>query len=113
MPVKMIALRTSSSNDDSKEYQAGQSFSVSNEREAARLERMRKAKRDIQKAEQRAPQPARGTLRTKVMTPEPAPTPVVAVEPTTETAVQQASPETPTIEPAGNRYRRNDMRAED
>lgn len=114
MAVKMVALRRYYHTDESKEYEAGQTFTVQNDRDADRLERARKAKRHVQAAAQRPPQPAaKAAVRTKVMTAEPA-TPIVSESaPTTETASQQASPETPTIEPTSHRYRRSDLRAED
>jgi hypothetical protein len=101
MKIRMVALRRHYHGEDKKEYQAGEWFNVSSEREADRLVRMRRANRDVPKAAQKPP------VKTRDMVAEQA-----IVAPTPEVFSPQVSEQAP-AEPAPRRYRRSDMRSED
>jgi hypothetical protein len=114
MPVKMVALRRHYSPDDKKEFEAGQTFNVATDREADRLVRMRRAKRDDAPAK-----PAPSAVKNKVMRAETAPEPAAEPAPALE-ATGGITHTTDNNAPSGeinanrsNRYRRNDMRSED
>lgn len=112
MPFKMIATRSVYRADEGREYGKGQSFTVESENEKNRLLRSKRAVVDETKNHpsiktMRAPEPA--LMVQKV---------VVAEEPVSEPAPQpepqaDSEPQAEMTRPRSNRYRRNDLRAED
>lgn len=110
MPVKMVALRRHYSPDDKKEFVAGQSFNVATDREADRLVRMRRAKRDDEPTKAAAPAIKNKVMRAEAPTAPSAPeTPSGGITYTTD----NNAPSGEINANKSNRYRRSDMRSED
>lgn len=101
MTVKMVAIRAYYDKAKRVEYKTGAPFTVANDAEADRLERLKKARRDSAPVAKAQPQPL-PAVQTKVMTPEDLPAAAVEAE---RNARQPR--------PRANRYRRDDMRAEE